>query len=546
MIKNKIGYLKSKIQRQVSRLYFLIREKVLKLSKQPDKLNNMVANFQSLRKFLVEVGIIVLIGYFSILLYYRIVEKNYIVEPLDVPQPLSDLGYTDEVLASMLRDEINLIFTHADIHSGQFKMETVGVIGSWEDKLSDIKITPINFSLDRFIQEIKSLVGNQDVIIGGEVIHDHGKTTLIARKNGQEISHVYIKNGDMDQLLRDAAEGIVKKSDPHVLAIYYHNIYGMDEDPNQKVDNMINYTLREGNLNQKSYAHILQAWRFRMNGNYNAAIDACRQAIAENQDSFYAHYLYGYVLDDKQEYDKAIEQYEIARSMNPRNPYIYSLRGIAHRNLQEYDKAITKYKKAIELDPEFPYPYNNWANVLEDQEDHKVRAKRNYTNAIRKFEEAIAKFRASKNPESVLGIAHDNLGMVQVKQGDIVADYNKPKSLEYFRKALENYDKSIYIKPEYPGPYYNRGVVLEKLGRYQEAIISYEKFLGFETDKEKIKSLKLKIRDLEEKINQTNLETYENSIPETGDRTALKPCSTLYLRAAGSRRFRDTPPDELV
>jgi predicted O-linked N-acetylglucosamine transferase (SPINDLY family) len=47
-------------------------------------------------------------------------------------------------------------------------------------------------------------------------------------------------------------------------------------------------------------------------------------------------------------------------------------------------------------------------------------------------------------------------------------------------EAVENYDKALAAKPDFPNAWYNRGLALQQLGRHQEALVSHERALAFD------------------------------------------------------------------
>jgi len=48
-------------------------------------------------------------------------------------------------------------------------------------------------------------------------------------------------------------------------------------------------------------------------------------------------------------------------------------------------------------------------------------------------------------------------------------------NLARYSEAVISYDKAIAVNPDFADAWYNRGIALEKLGRYSEADTSFEK-----------------------------------------------------------------------
>jgi Flp pilus assembly protein TadD len=44
-----------------------------------------------------------------------------------------------------------------------------------------------------------------------------------------------------------------------------------------------------------------------------------------------------------------------------------------------------------------------------------------------------------------------------------------------YEQAIASFDKAVKIKPDDHSAWYNKGIALEKLGRYEQAIASFDK-----------------------------------------------------------------------
>eukprot|EP01156_Anaeramoeba_ignava_P008240 Anaeramoba_ignava/a357228_32.p1 GENE.a357228_32~~a357228_32.p1 ORF type:complete len:112 (+),score=21.95 a357228_32:511-846(+) len=55
--------------------------------------------------------------------------------------------------------------------------------------------------------------------------------------------------------------------------------------------------------------------------------------------------------------------------------------------------------------------------------------------------------------------------------------------LDQNKKAIEYYKKAILFEPQFPDPYYNLASVYGFVGKFEDAILNYQKFLEFSPDK---------------------------------------------------------------
>ena len=133
-----------------------------------------------------------------------------------------------------------------------------------------------------------------------------------------------------------------------------------------------------------------------------------------------------------------------------------------------------------------------WENDTTETGSTSARAGK-YADALTAYDKAV--FIRPNNADAWLerGVALENLG----RYSDAVDSYDKAivlqpactprrgitaasrcgNSAEY-ADAISSYDKAIAIRPSYVEALLNRGVALDYLGRYDEAIASYDRVLG--------------------------------------------------------------------
>ncbi|MDJ0799544.1 MAG: tetratricopeptide repeat protein, partial [Calothrix sp. MO_167.B12] len=89
------------------------------------------------------------------------------------------------------------------------------------------------------------------------------------------------------------------------------------------------------------------------------------------------------------------------------------------------------------------------------------------------------------------------------------------ENLERYEEAIASYDKALEFQPDYYLAWYNRGVNLENLERYEEAIASYDKALEFQPD--------YYLAWYNRGVNLGNLGRYEEAIASYDKAVAIKP-----------------------
>lgn len=123
--------------------------------------------------------------------------------------------------------------------------------------------------------------------------------------------------------------------------------------------------------------------------------------------------------------------------------------GVEFHDQGDYGKAISHYEKALEIDP------NNTTALAEKA--FSLLSLKEYSQSIKVCKQAI-----KTNPES------KGLKFIYTTYGNALDASEKPK------KAIEVYNQGIEQFPDYNQLYYNKGVTLSGLQKYDEALLSFQ------------------------------------------------------------------------
>lgn len=177
------------------------------------------------------------------------------------------------------------------------------------------------------------------------------------------------------------------------------------------------------------------------------------QLEPDNPDTYFRRaFAYGEIG----EYEKAIEDNTRAIELgySPLQ-YAYHNRGWDYSQLELYESSIPDFDKAIELDPDYARAYVNRGFVFGRMEQ--------YDKAIADMQSALAK--NYENPH----IPYNNLGFYYEMLGDL-------------QSALEYYDQSLAVAPDYARALRNRGGVYADLGDLEAAIADFNRAIALEPD----------------------------------------------------------------
>jgi tetratricopeptide (TPR) repeat protein len=145
-----------------------------------------------------------------------------------------------------------------------------------------------------------------------------------------------------------------------------------------------------------------------------------------------------------------------AAELNPENAVLHNAIASAYVDMRELDKAVFHFKQALELKPDFPEAQNGLGAAYAE---------------LREWDLAIEFLR--KASENVMYRTRDhafnNLGYVHQQRGE-------------YRKAIENYKKSVEVFPRNSPAYDNMGLAYESLGEWELAIEAYKKSIEYSSN----------------------------------------------------------------
>ncbi len=158
------------------------------------------------------------------------------------------------------------------------------------------------------------------------------------------------------------------------------------------------------------------------------------------------------VFSIKKNYTKAIEFYEKALENSDETEFLLSSIGNEFLNLDAPEKALVYFKKALELNLDDEYAFYSIIHCFNQTKDP--------TNCI----EFLLRY-IDQRPYA--DFAWYNLGLEYKKQPD-------------FSEAIRAFDFAILINEKFLSAYWKKARVLEKVGRFEEAIKVYEESLQYD------------------------------------------------------------------
>lgn len=181
-------------------------------------------------------------------------------------------------------------------------------------------------------------------------------------------------------------------------------------------------------------------------GQYKKSLDDFSAVLEIDHNNEKAFFNRGLVYMMTKDFKKAIGDYNKLISINDKNENYFYNRGLLHYDTGEYNKAIEDMKRTMLLDPHFANAYNT---LIAAQE--KI------------YEKSNTRF----HMRSELFIK------------DISNRIRSFVSLEENIKTLEKIEETIKNEKRNPISYYNKGVILLNLYRYEEAVVAFDNTIEF-------------------------------------------------------------------
>jgi serine/threonine protein kinase/Flp pilus assembly protein TadD len=203
----------------------------------------------------------------------------------------------------------------------------------------------------------------------------------------------------------------------------------------------------------------------------------------------------GEALFALERYQEALAAYEKAIDLRPQDAQAWKERGDVLYRLERYAAALTAYEKALSLKSRDPETLNRKGRTLYNLErpqealamqEEALNLKPNYAEALsdrgialiglRRYEEALESFNQAQRIMPLDPRFWQNKALALQYLG------RSKEALDVYYEALAAYDKELADKPENEAAWVDRGNVLIKLRRPENALISYEQALKIKPD----------------------------------------------------------------
>ena len=306
-------------------------------------LKNVISVFTSVLILVIVIGLVVSIT-------RQVLENTVLIEPIQVPQSLVERGYTPEVVAHRLMDEV--IAIRDEITS--FKEGRV-LAADWTR--ADIQVPGAGISIKTYLSYLRTLIGVPQTRIGGEITRDGDMLSLRLRLRSPQGSHpnpLAQSATNLDDLLRAGAQDMVKSVDPYLLAFYFAS---RDATVARQ---LINYCLKNEPTDDDYWAYNLEGTLYLRESDFDDAEKMFQKALELKPDFEVAVMNLGLMNAVREDYEQAEEYFEKAIQLNPNVGLVHALKGLSFALRGDEKNTHVNYEKAVEIDPGDARIYLSW------------------------------------------------------------------------------------------------------------------------------------------------------------------------------------------
>lgn len=473
------------------------------------------------------------------LIVHELMSDVVTIEPIEVPKPLSDSGYTSEVAGYRLRDALNAYAEEPspkdDGHNSNLNLDSTArdddslnskldLSISASRELPDIVVPQIGLSLRAIVSSIRGVLHRTGHVISGELIAQDKRYALRLRIDGRQVFSSGYEAGNPDDLMTNAAPNVMEIIRPaaHAMARYRDR----KEEGLLRAEEII-ARYKKSDINVQ-WAHLLKGKHELGRDNYKQAGEIFSKAVSSNWSSEQSHMQLGISLLRQGKPKDALKEFQSVLAINPKSATAFNNIGVALATQANREKgkldvaklkeAIPIYEKAIKAEPGYVIPYNNLGLAQFHSEDTDkaivsyrsavaiapkyLLARWNLAHALRKqreFDASETEYRAAielATDTKQLAILHTSLGSVL---------WDKAGKNGNLDEAVLEYRRAIALTC-FGWAHYNLGEVWRVQDQIKDALAEFDKATTCEPKDE----------TLERDVKEARLRALEASAVTTG------------------------------
>ena len=214
-----------------------------------------------------------------------------------------------------------------------------------------------------------------------------------------------------------------------------------------------------------------------------------------------------------EKYEGAIKCFDKALEINPNRPDFWHNKGDMHRNIGDYQRALECFDKSIKIEP----TRLNWTD-----KGHTYYQLKEYKKAIKCYDEAL----------EIRSISVSEAAELWQDKGEAFKSLDREKDAEKCFRKSEEAKEQLAIESR------SQGIDLCKLGRYEDAIASFDVALRINPKDEVVWSNKGSVSSL--------LGRFEDAIEFSDKALAINPKAEIALNTKGVALIKLGKPKDAI
>jgi hypothetical protein len=297
---------------------------------------------------------------------------------------VTEAGYSSNVIVRRLVDQMHRIRKETSSYATLYtETELVSDLDSF-----DLEVPGAGISIKTALNFIENFMGITPNSVSGEItgIKKWGTLSDLALtiRTNTGVPETY--KGDIDELIEQGAEYIIKNIEPLTLGLYYDSLGAYD-----KMQGLIDF-VKKNNTSEQALliTYLIESYLNYGIDNLDASIKFAEYALQEDPEDMFALSNIGYLYLENKEYDKALATYNKMLELEPTAyPAIHANIAEILLDLGRTQEALAYIDNVFELDPSDFASYMYRGEYLRRTSQDMELAEKNFGIAIKLFPEVV-------------------------------------------------------------------------------------------------------------------------------------------------------------
>lgn len=283
---------------------------------------------------------------------HAVTSDSVSLDPIKVPAPFEERGFTSEIATTRLLDEIA---TYQRKSSSA--KDRVSIHGKGADDLEKLQAPVAGVDVKMIQGVVQDTLGVKKERITGEItFNKEGDETIynvrLRRVPGNHVLLDISVKGEPEAVLKQTAIAMIEVFDPHIAAsIYWRN---RDE---ANAMRLIDVVLNNENPVDDKYSLNLRGYIHITNKRFDAAQADFERIMKIDPKFAPAHGMAAWLQRAKGQFDASLAEADKAIEIAPNKYFGYYQKALTLRDMKRDDDAEANFVKALSLSPDAAAPY---------------------------------------------------------------------------------------------------------------------------------------------------------------------------------------------